>query len=77
MSTLPDPASPATAVVEPEPSRHPTKAEHLAALEAEIADQHAAAAAKQAARGKRGARERVLALLDPDTFQELDPFVRE
>ncbi len=55
---------------------HPSKAERLAALEAEYAAQQAAAAEKQAARGKRGARERVLALLDPGTFQELDPFVR-
>jgi acetyl-CoA carboxylase carboxyltransferase component len=58
------------------PPRHRTKAERLAALEAEYAAQHAAAAEKQAARGKRGARERVLALLDPGTFLELDPFVR-
>ncbi|MDP9355309.1 MAG: acyl-CoA carboxylase subunit beta [Chloroflexota bacterium] len=41
-----------------------------------MAEQHEAAAAKQAERGKRGARERVLALLDPGTFQELDALVR-
>lgn len=53
-----------------------TKAERLAGLKAEIAAQHEAAAAKQALRKKRGARERVLALLDEGSFQELDPFVR-
>src|SRR3712207_8897494 len=46
------------------------------ALEAEVAAQHAAAAEKQAGRGKRGARERALALCDEGTFVELDPFVR-
>ncbi len=54
----------------------PSKAGHLADLQREIAEQHAAAAAKQAGRGKRGARERLLVLLDEGTFQELDPFVR-
>src|SRR3712207_227144 len=58
------------------PAARPSKAEHLADLKREIAEQHAAAAARQAERGKRGARERVLALLDEGTFQELDPFVR-
>ncbi|HEY8447886.1 MAG TPA: acyl-CoA carboxylase subunit beta [Thermomicrobiales bacterium] len=53
-----------------------TKAERLAERKAEIAAQHEAAAAKQRARGKRGARERILALLDPDSFDELDPFVQ-
>ncbi|MBA2277549.1 MAG: acyl-CoA carboxylase subunit beta [Chloroflexia bacterium] len=48
----------------------------MADFKAEIATQHDKAAAKQAKRGKRGARERVLALLDPDSFVELDPFVR-
>ncbi|MDQ3780698.1 MAG: acyl-CoA carboxylase subunit beta, partial [Chloroflexota bacterium] len=38
--------------------------------------QNEAAAAKQAKRGKRGARERVLTLLDEGTFQELDAFVQ-
>jgi acetyl-CoA carboxylase carboxyltransferase component len=51
------------------------KAERLEKLRAEIAEQHKSAAAKQAERGKRGARERVLALLDEGSFQELDPFV--
>ncbi|MDQ2684130.1 MAG: acyl-CoA carboxylase subunit beta, partial [Chloroflexota bacterium] len=41
-----------------------------------IAEQHVAASRKQAERGKRGARERVLALLDPDSFVELDPYVQ-
>ncbi|HEY7031113.1 MAG TPA: acyl-CoA carboxylase subunit beta [Thermomicrobiales bacterium] len=53
-----------------------TKADRLATLQQEIAAQHEAAAAKQAKRGKRGARERVLALLDEGSFEELDPFVR-
>jgi acetyl-CoA carboxylase carboxyltransferase component len=53
-----------------------TKAERLGTLKNEVAEQHEAAAKKQAARGKRGARERVLALLDEGSFQELDPFVR-
>ena len=42
----------------------------------EIAAQHEASAAKQRERGKRGARERVLALLDADSFVELDPLVQ-
>ena len=54
----------------------PTKAQHLADFKTEIGAQHAAAADKQAGRGKRGARERVLALLDEGSFDELDPFVR-
>jgi acetyl-CoA carboxylase carboxyltransferase component len=53
-----------------------TKAERLAGLKTEIAAQHEAAATKQAQRSKRGARARVLALLDEGSFQELDPFVR-
>ena len=43
---------------------------------AEVDAQHEAAAAKQAERGKRGARQRVLDLLDAGSFQELDPFVQ-
>ena len=54
----------------------PSKAAHLADFKTQISDQHSAAATKQAARGKRGARERVLALLDEGSFLELDPFVR-
>ena len=54
----------------------PTKAARLARHRAEIDAQHAAAAARQAERGKRGARERVLALVDPGSFRELDPLVR-
>src|SRR5215208_2392812 len=53
-----------------------SKAERLDFLKREVAAQHDAAATKQATRGKRGARERVLALLDEGSFQELDPFVR-
>src|SRR5262245_33293734 len=62
--------------VEPntESTRH--KAEVRERRAAEVAAQHEAAAAKQAERGKRGARERVLTLLDEGTFQELDPFVQ-
>ncbi|MFN8591848.1 MAG: acyl-CoA carboxylase subunit beta [Thermomicrobiales bacterium] len=41
-----------------------------------VAAQHEAAAARQAERGKRGARERLLALLDEGSFQEIDPFVQ-
>jgi propionyl-CoA carboxylase beta chain len=58
------------------PPHHPTKAAHLADLKREVAAQHHAAAAKQAERGKRGAWDRVLALLDTGSFQELDPFVQ-
>ena len=54
--------------------RHKTG--RLADLRQEVESQHAAAAAKQATRGKQGAMERVMALVDPGTFQELDPFVR-
>jgi len=53
-----------------------SKSERLGALRAEIEAQHAAAAEKQATRNKRGARERVLALLDEGSFDELDPFVQ-
>ena len=53
-----------------------SKAQHLADFRAEIAAQHDAASAKQAKKGKRGAMERVLGLLDPETFVELDPLVR-
>src|ERR671921_2535653 len=53
---------------------------HKAALReqraAEVGAQHEAAAVKQAERGKRGARQRVLDLLDAGSFQELDPFVQ-
>jgi propionyl-CoA carboxylase beta chain len=55
-------------------TRH--KAEVRARRAAEVAAQHEAAAVKQAARGKRGARERVLALLDEGSFQELGPYVQ-
>ncbi|MER3439680.1 MAG: methylmalonyl-CoA carboxyltransferase, partial [Chloroflexota bacterium] len=53
-----------------------SKAERLAELRKQLAAQHEAAADKQRARGKRGARERILALLDEESFEELDPFVQ-
>ncbi|MGI9254808.1 MAG: acyl-CoA carboxylase subunit beta, partial [Thermomicrobiales bacterium] len=52
------------------------RARKLSNFRAEIDAQHAAAAEKQAKRGKRGARERAVALLDPGSFTELDPFKR-
>jgi len=58
------------------PAARPSKAERLAEREREIEQQHAAAAERQAVRGKRGARERVLALLDRGTFSELDTMVQ-
>ena len=50
--------------------------ERYATLRSEIDAQHDRASEKQAGRGKRGARERVLSLLDEDSFVELDPFVQ-
>jgi propionyl-CoA carboxylase beta chain len=61
--------------VKPAP-QHLAPAERYQALRDEADSQHAAADAKQRERGKRGARERVLALLDPDSFVELDPYVQ-
>jgi acetyl-CoA carboxylase carboxyltransferase component len=55
---------------------HETKSARLARIKDEIAARHAAAAEKQATRGKRGAFDRVVHLLDEGSFQELDPFVR-
>ncbi len=55
---------------------HQTKAERLAAIQAEIDAQHDAAAARQARRDKRGARERVIRLLDEGSFEELGTMVR-
>jgi propionyl-CoA carboxylase beta chain len=52
------------------------KAARLDAIRADLDTQHAAAADKQAKRGKRGARQRVLELLDPGSFQELDAIVQ-
>ena len=48
----------------------------LAARTAAVADAEVQAVAKQHARGKRSARERIEALLDPGSFTELDAFVR-
>ena len=62
---------------EAKPARQPTSPEgRYRAIRKEVDTQHKAADAKQRDRGKRGARERVLALLDPDSFVELDPFVQ-
>ena len=55
---------------------HQTKAERLSELQATIDAQHDAAAARQARRDKRGARERVLLLLDEGSFEELGTMVR-
>ena len=50
---------------EAKPARQPTSPEgRYRAIRKEVDTQHEAAAAKQRERGKRGARERVLALLD-------------
>ncbi len=79
-SSLPTPPHPVErsddAVLEP-PTKPPlSKARRLAERERELQKQHAAASERQAGRGKRGARERVLALLDHDTFTELDAMVQ-
>jgi propionyl-CoA carboxylase beta chain len=55
---------------------HLTPNERFQELSSAIDEQHTAADAKQRERGKRGARERILALLDPDSFVELDPYVQ-
>src|SRR5438270_11525591 len=54
-------------------NNHP-HAERLARLQAEREQAEREAQERQHRRGKRTARERVLALLDGDTFSELDPF---
>jgi acetyl-CoA carboxylase carboxyltransferase component len=54
-------------------NNHP-HAERLARLQAERAQAEQAARERQRQRGKRTARERVLALIDQGTFSELDPF---
>ena len=53
-----------------------TKAAHLQDFRDQIAAQHEAAAEKQAKRGKRSAYQRVIDLLDADSFVELDALVR-
>jgi acetyl-CoA carboxylase carboxyltransferase component len=53
-----------------------SKAAHVQEYRDRIAEHHAQAAEKQAARGKRSAMQRVLDLCDPDSFIELDAFVR-
>src|SRR5688572_14611975 len=55
---------------------HLEPAERYQAIRNEIEQQHEEAAQKQAERGKRGALERVLSLLDDNSFVELDPFVQ-
>ncbi|HEY8291291.1 MAG TPA: acyl-CoA carboxylase subunit beta [Thermomicrobiales bacterium] len=54
-------------------NNHP-HAERIARLQAERQREEDEAQRKQHARGKRTARERVLALLDEGTFSELDPY---
>lgn len=51
-------------------------ADHLIELQAAIDAQHEAASVRQARRDKRGARERVLLLLDEGSFQELGAMVQ-
>src|SRR5829696_913666 len=63
-----------TAETETQTDRHKARMREQRA--AEVAAQHEAAAARQTERGKRGARQRVLDLLDAGSFQELDPFVQ-
>ncbi|CAN5713319.1 acyl-CoA carboxylase subunit beta [soil metagenome] len=55
-------------------SRDP--AAKLAEYERQRVEQHQKAAARQARRDKRGALERVLALADPGSFEEMDAFVQ-
>lgn len=59
-------------MVEPMDSRY----DRLKERRAEIAAQHQAAEEKQQGRGKRSAMQRVLALLDEDSFVELDSMVK-
>ncbi|MEJ7837658.1 MAG: acyl-CoA carboxylase subunit beta [Thermomicrobiales bacterium] len=59
----------------PDATQH-SKAAHLQDFRDQIEAQHAAAAEKQATRGKRSAMQRVLDLVDPDSFVELDALVR-
>ena len=60
---------------EAKPARQPTSPEgRYRAIRKEVDTQHKAADAKQRDRGKRGARERVLALLDPDSFDRTRSF---
>jgi len=67
-------------VTDDSPERLRTTAGKIADLadryEAAVATPEVAAAAKQHARGKKTARERIDALLDEDSFTELDAFVR-
>ncbi|QDC26519.1 acyl-CoA carboxylase subunit beta [Georgenia yuyongxinii] len=67
------PATPPTAV----PAQPPTtaaKVADLAAREQNLTDAAATAVEKQHKRGKKSARERIEALLDPGSFTELDAF---
>lgn len=57
-------------------AERPSKVAHLAEYRDQIEAQRATAREKQAARGKRSAYDRVLALLDEASFVELDAFVR-
>jgi acetyl-CoA carboxylase carboxyltransferase component len=53
-----------------------SKSGHLADYREQIESQRDLAREKQSGRGKRSAYDRVIALLDDDSFTELDPFVR-
>jgi propionyl-CoA carboxylase beta chain len=65
----------APAMTSDDPSAHARAYERLAAMRAEsLAPAGEAANAKQRERGKRTARERIEALVDPDSFAELDRF---
>ncbi|WP_373307699.1 acyl-CoA carboxylase subunit beta [Cellulomonas denverensis] len=77
-------AAAAPEATEPDQATPATPAPGTAAKLADLADRHRravteaeeAAAAKQHARGKRTARERIDQLLDPGSFTEIDAFVR-
>jgi propionyl-CoA carboxylase beta chain len=58
------------------PATYEQKLEQLGALRKEAAHAEGPAVEKQHERGKLTARERIERLLDPDSFQELDTFVR-
>ena len=71
-----DDAPVGTAAPGADPATGRTRAGRLAERERDLTRQHDVAAERQRGRGKRGARERVLALLDPDSFDELDAMVQ-
>jgi propionyl-CoA carboxylase beta chain len=63
-------------VTEHAPHSYEEKLEQLQELRREAAHAEGPAVAKQHAKGKYTARERIKKLLDPDSFEELDGFVR-